>query len=241
MPHIPGHRGSNAFTGFENIRQRMEGLTPPGPSPIPYRMIGLPDRQATPEEIRIPQAPDPGEGMLPTRPFIPPSRPLPMTPVPLPPPFPMPEYRPPRGFQPPPWINEEIPLPPPVPMPEYRPPGGWPSNPPPAPMPEYRPPGGWPSNPLPDPMPQMPGPGGFLPQLVRPTVRPKYLPPVQSIIERIQQSPEYLQNLYSGPNWTPLTPSFVPNTFVPGGRSGTVPPRFGRRSMRLAGLGAPLY
>ena len=100
MPHIPGHRGSNAFTGFENIRQRMEGLTPPAP---------------------------------------------------------------------------------------------------------------------------------FIAQA-----------PVQSIIERIQQSPEYLQNLYSGPNWTPLTPSFVPNTFVPGGRSGTVPPRFGGRSMRLGGLGAPL-
>ena len=150
MPHIPGHRGNNAFAGFENLRQRMQGLTPPGPSPIPYRMRGLPGRQATPEEIRIPQ--DPIEGMLPPRSFIPPSRPLPMTPVPLPPPFPMPER--PRGFQPPPWMNEGTPLLPPVPMPEYRPPGRGPLNPLPLPVPMPGP--GW------------PGPGGFRPQDLRP-------------------------------------------------------------------------
>ncbi len=142
MPHIPGHISngfpfgtptqrparprSNAFTGFENLRQRMQGLTPPAPSPIPYRMRRLPEerRQITPEEIRIPQAPD----------------------------FPMPQR--PRGFQPPPWMNEGTPLLPPVPMPEYRPPGRGPLNPLPLPVPMPGP--GW------------PGPGGFRPQDLRP-------------------------------------------------------------------------
>ena len=153
MPHIPGHRGSNAFAGFENIRQRMEGLETPlrgapmmsrptgGAIPaienIRQQMQGLTPRSFIPPSspIRGYRPPDPGIG-----PEYTPSWPS------IPRPVPMPEW-PPKGFRPPQ-------IPPPVPMPEYRPPDRGPLNPLPLPVPMPRP--GW------------PGPGGLRPQDLRP-------------------------------------------------------------------------
>ena len=134
MPHIPGHISngapwaglfgtpaqgparprSNPFAGFENLRQRMQGLTPsviPPSRPIrgyrppriwPNISPPVPMPEWPPKGFRPPQIPP----AVPMPEYLPPGR-GPLNPLPLPVPMPGPGWPGPGGFLPP-----QIPLPP---------------------------------------------------------------------------------------------------------------------------------